>query len=154
MVARRHHGGNHLTLYVGQRALAVVNDLAQAKIRKRRGRIEAGRCRRDCASNPSYGPGTTPQPAIPSIRAGGGSTRATTELAAPFKMSLEAVSKHIQVLERAGLLRRSRRGRTHHCRISPAPLDQAAVVLDQLARLWERRLDALDGLLRELEESE
>jgi len=77
-----------------------------------------------------------------------------TELAEPFKMSLEAVSKHVQVLERAGLLRRIRRGRTHRCRLTPAPIQHAATVLAQLARLWEKRLDALDELLRELNNEE
>ncbi len=73
-----------------------------------------------------------------------------TELAEPFEMSLEAVSKHIQVLERARLLRRTRSGRVHRCRLSPAPLRDAAKVLAQLASLWERRLDSLEHLLHEL----
>jgi DNA-binding transcriptional ArsR family regulator len=66
-------------------------------------------------------------------------------------MSLEAVSKHIQVLERARLVRRTRRGRAHHCRLTPGPLRLATTILTQLARLWESRLDALDNLLRELD---
>jgi DNA-binding transcriptional ArsR family regulator len=73
-----------------------------------------------------------------------------TELAAPFDMSLEAVSKHVQVLERARLLRRTRRGRVHRCRLGPAPLRDAAKVLAELAGLWNERLDALDRLLRQL----
>jgi DNA-binding transcriptional ArsR family regulator len=73
-----------------------------------------------------------------------------TELAAPFDMSLEAVSKHIQVLERARLLRRTRAGRVHRCRLRPAPLADAARVLARLARLWDQRLDALERLLAEL----
>jgi DNA-binding transcriptional ArsR family regulator len=80
--------------------------------------------------------------------------RTVTELAEPFDMSLEAVSKHIQVLERARLLRRTRRGRVHHCRLSPAPLHDAAKVLSELAGLWNRRLDALETLLAELEPKE
>lgn len=78
--------------------------------------------------------------------------RSVTELAAPFDMSLEAVSKHIQVLERARLLRRTRSGRVHRCRLSPVPLRQAARVLAQLTTLWNTRLDALEQILGEPEE--
>jgi DNA-binding transcriptional ArsR family regulator len=80
--------------------------------------------------------------------------RSITELAAPFDMSLEAVSKHVQVLERARLLRRTRKGRVHHCRLGPTPLRDAAKILAELAGLWHRRLDALERLLGELEEEE
>ncbi len=73
--------------------------------------------------------------------------RSITELAAPFSMSLEAVSKHIQVLERAKLLRRTRAGRVHRCRLGPAPLRDAANVLEKLTGLWNRRLDALEQML-------
>lgn len=78
--------------------------------------------------------------------------RSVGELAAPFDMSLEAVSKHIQVLERAHLLKRTRSGRLHHCRLRPAPLRDAAKVLAELSGLWNRRLDALELVLGELEE--
>ena len=77
-----------------------------------------------------------------------------TALAAPFSMSLEAVSKHVQVLERARLLRRTRSGRVHRCRLAPAPLRDAAKVLAELAGLWNRRLDALQALLVEIEGKE
>jgi DNA-binding transcriptional ArsR family regulator len=77
-----------------------------------------------------------------------------TQLAAPFDMSLEAVSKHIQVLERARLLRRTRSGRVHRCRLGPAPLRDVAKVLAELAGLWNRRLDALEQLLETLEVKE
>jgi DNA-binding transcriptional ArsR family regulator len=77
--------------------------------------------------------------------------RSVTELATPFSMSLEAVSKHIQVLERARLLRRTRAGRYHRLRLSPAPLRDAAKVLTELRQLWDARLDALETLLVELE---
>jgi DNA-binding transcriptional ArsR family regulator len=70
-----------------------------------------------------------------------------TELAEPFDMSLEAVSKHVRVLERARLVRRTRSGRAHRCRLRPEPLQDAAKVLAQLATLWSRRLDALEDLL-------
>ncbi len=77
-----------------------------------------------------------------------------TELAEPFEMSLEAVSKHVQVLERARLLRRTRSGRVHRCRLGPAPLRDAAKVLAQLTSLWNKRLDALEQLLGEIEDKE
>jgi DNA-binding transcriptional ArsR family regulator len=80
--------------------------------------------------------------------------QSVTALAAPFDMSLEAVSKHIQVLERARLLRRTRSGRSHRCRLGPAPLRDAAKVLAQLAGLWNKRLDALDHLLGELRQKD
>ena len=73
--------------------------------------------------------------------------RSVTELAEPFDMSLEAVSKHIQVLERAKLLRRTRAGRVHRCRLAPAPLRDAVKVLEQLTGLWNKRLDTLEQLL-------
>jgi DNA-binding transcriptional ArsR family regulator len=69
-----------------------------------------------------------------------------SELAAPFAMSLEAVSKHIEVLERARLLRRTRSGRVNRCRLRPERLRGAAKVLAQLAALWNKRLDALEQL--------
>lgn len=75
--------------------------------------------------------------------------RSVTELAAPFDMSLEAVSKHIDVLERARLLRRARRGRVRHCTFRPQPLRDAAKLLDVLTSMWAKRLDALDDLLTE-----
>jgi DNA-binding transcriptional ArsR family regulator len=70
--------------------------------------------------------------------------RTVGELAAPFDMSLAAVSKHIGVLERARLLRRSRDGRVHRCRLEVAPLRDAARVLTALGAFWEARLDALE----------
>jgi DNA-binding transcriptional ArsR family regulator len=73
--------------------------------------------------------------------------RSISELAQPFEMSLEAVSKHVQVLERAKLLRRTRAGRVHRCRLAPAPLRDAAQVLEQLTGLWNKRLDALEQML-------
>lgn len=75
--------------------------------------------------------------------------RSISELAEPFDMSLEAVSKHVDVLERARLLRRSHRGRVRHCRLRPEPLRDAAKVLETLAAMWNRRLDALEELLAE-----
>jgi len=70
------------------------------------------------------------------------------ELAAPFRMSLAAASKHVKVLESAGLVRRRVQGRSHICRIEPAPLAAAEEWLRYYERFWTRRLDALDALLR------
>lgn len=66
-----------------------------------------------------------------------------TELAAPFRMSLPAVSKHLRVLEGAGLVARRREGRTHRLRLVPRPLATVSRWLDDRRRFWERRLDAL-----------
>lgn len=74
--------------------------------------------------------------------------RSVGELAAPFEMSLAAASKHIRTLERAGLIRRDVRGRTHVCAIDPRPLADADAWLKQYARFWNERLDALDALIR------
>jgi DNA-binding transcriptional ArsR family regulator len=72
-----------------------------------------------------------------------------TELAAPFDMSLNAVSKHIRVLERARLVRRRRAGREHFLTFNRAPLDEAAEWIETQRALWTRRLDKLEELLRE-----
>jgi DNA-binding transcriptional ArsR family regulator len=74
-----------------------------------------------------------------------------SELAEPFDVTLEAVSQHLRVLERAGLVKRARRGREHHFRFEPAPLRRANKVLQTLAQFWERRLDELDTYLAETE---
>ena len=66
-----------------------------------------------------------------------------TELAAPFGVSLPAVSRHLRVLERAGLLARERRGRAHHCRLRRAPLAGAAGWIAHYRRFWDAQLDAL-----------
>jgi DNA-binding transcriptional ArsR family regulator len=70
-------------------------------------------------------------------------------LAAPLRMSLPAASKHVRVLEAAGLLRRTVRGREHHCRLTAAPLHTAAEWLAHYRRFWDARLDALEALLIE-----
>jgi DNA-binding transcriptional ArsR family regulator len=75
--------------------------------------------------------------------------RSVSELASPFAMSLAAASKHIRVLEDAGLLRREVRGRTHLCRLDPAPLASAHEWLGFYERFWTSRLDVLEQLLRE-----
>ena len=74
--------------------------------------------------------------------------RTVSELARPFAMSLAAASKHIRVLEKAGLVRREIRWRTHICRLDAAPLQRARDELEFYAAFWTSRLDALDRLLR------
>ena len=71
-----------------------------------------------------------------------------TELAAPFPISLNSVSKHIRILERARLVARRRAGREHFLSLNPAPLDSAAAWINDQQALWIRRLDALDELLK------
>jgi DNA-binding transcriptional ArsR family regulator len=74
--------------------------------------------------------------------------RSVGELAAPFEMSLAAASKHVKALEKAGLVRREVRGRTHICRLEPRPLEDAHEWIAFYERFWSRRLDILEGLLR------
>ena len=71
-----------------------------------------------------------------------------SELAEPFAMSLNAVSKHLQVLERAGLIRREVRGREHYLSAAPEPLQHAADWLNTYRQFWAQRLDRLDTFLR------
>lgn len=71
-----------------------------------------------------------------------------TELAQPFAMSLNAVSKHIRMLERARLVRRRRAGREHLLSLNPQPLDAAAEWITTQRALWMARLDILDDLLQ------
>ena len=73
-----------------------------------------------------------------------------TELAGPFAMSLPAVSKHLKVLERAGLIARGRQAQARPCRIPPEPLKEATGWLERYRSLWEERLDRLEDYLREL----
>lgn len=68
------------------------------------------------------------------------------QLAAPLTMSLAAASKHVQVLERAGLLHRRVAGRQHMCRLDPAPLASAFAWLRFYESFWNERLDALQAL--------
>lgn len=73
--------------------------------------------------------------------------QSVSELAAPFDMSLAAASKHIKVLESAGLVSRNIAGRTHHCRISPGELAKAYAWLGFYEKFWSGRLDALEAEL-------
>jgi len=77
-----------------------------------------------------------------------------TELAAPFAMSLPAVSKHLKVLEKAGLISRGRKAQWRPCRLEPEPLKEASDWLEEYRRLWEERLDRLDEYLRTLQGKE
>jgi DNA-binding transcriptional ArsR family regulator len=67
-----------------------------------------------------------------------------TEIAEPFPVSLNAVSKHVMVLERAGLIHREIHGREHLCWLEPQPLREATVWLDHYRQFWNVRLDALE----------
>ena len=71
-----------------------------------------------------------------------------SELAAPLDMSLAAASKHIQVLERAGLVKRTVQGRTHTCRLDAQPLHAGMEWLRHYERFWTGRVDALERLVR------
>ena len=71
------------------------------------------------------------------------------ELAEPFDMSLPAISKHVRVLESAGLLSRQVEGRTHRVMLAPKPLTEATHWLERHRRFWEGRLDALARYLDE-----
>ncbi|WP_437730715.1 ArsR/SmtB family transcription factor [Sorangium sp. So ce1335] len=73
-----------------------------------------------------------------------------TELAAPFDMSMPAVSKHLRVLERAGLIERRRDAQWRRCRIEAGPLKEVVDWAEHYRHLWEGRLDRLDTYLQEL----
>ncbi len=77
-----------------------------------------------------------------------------TELAAPFAMSLPAVSKHLKVLERAGLIARGRDAQWRPCRLEVAPLKEAADWIEEYRVFWEQRFDRLDAYLREIQEKD
>jgi DNA-binding transcriptional ArsR family regulator len=74
-----------------------------------------------------------------------------TEIAAPFEMSLPAVSKHLRVLERAGLVARGREAQWRPCRLEAAPLKDVADWAARYRHLWEARLDRLDTYLHQLQ---
>ena len=77
-----------------------------------------------------------------------------TELAAPFSISLPAVSKHLKVLERAGLVARARRAQWRPAELQAEPLHEVADWLADYRRFWEERLDRLDEYLRAIEGTE
>ena len=73
-----------------------------------------------------------------------------TELASPFAMSMPAISKHLKVLERAGLIARGREAQWRPCRLRAAPLREVAGWVDHYRRFWEESFDRLDDYLQEL----
>jgi DNA-binding transcriptional ArsR family regulator len=77
-----------------------------------------------------------------------------TELAEPFEMSLPAVTKHLKVLQRAGLITRSRDAQWRPCRLEAKPLKRAADWVEQYRRFWEQKLDDLEEYLRKLQQQE
>src|SRR5688572_24872660 len=76
------------------------------------------------------------------------------ELAEPFPMSLQAVSKHLKVLERAGLIVRGQNAQWRPCRLEPAPLRDVARWAEQYRRHWDERYEHLDSYLRRLKEDD
>ena len=77
-----------------------------------------------------------------------------TELAEPFEMSMPAVSKHLAVLERAGLIARGREAQWRPCRIKAAPLKEVAEWTERYRAFWEERLDGLELYLQDLQQQE
>jgi DNA-binding transcriptional ArsR family regulator len=77
-----------------------------------------------------------------------------TELAEPFEMSMPAISKHLKVLERAGLIARGRAAQTRPCRLIPQPLRDVSDWVDQYRQFWEQSLDRLEDYLREMQAQE
>jgi DNA-binding transcriptional ArsR family regulator len=73
-----------------------------------------------------------------------------TQLAEPFAMSMPAISKHLKVLERAGLIRRGREAQWRPCRLEAAPLQEIAGWIESYRRFWEESFDRLDDYLRQL----
>ncbi|MEO8333301.1 MAG: metalloregulator ArsR/SmtB family transcription factor [Gallionella sp.] len=77
-----------------------------------------------------------------------------SELAAPFEMSAPAVTKHLKVLQRAGLITQGRQAQWRPCRLEVAPLHEAADFIEQYRQFWEQRLDRLEDYLSELQAKE
>jgi DNA-binding transcriptional ArsR family regulator len=83
-----------------------------------------------------------------------GGEASVKELAEPFAMSLPAVSKHLKVLERAGLIQRGREAQWRPCRLKAEPLKSACGWIEQYRQHWEERLDRLEDYLKELQQKE
>src|ERR1041384_997774 len=81
----------------------------------------------------------------------GGQTLLVSELAEPFAISLQAVSRHIQVLVRAGLVTQERTGRISRCRLDAGPIYQAAVWVNRYSKYWQAQFDTLAAWLDEIE---
>lgn len=77
-----------------------------------------------------------------------------TELAAPFKISLPGITKHLKVLERAGLIRRSRQAQWRPCALEAKPLQDANEWIEHYRQFWEQSFDRLDAYLQELQAEE
>jgi DNA-binding transcriptional ArsR family regulator len=77
-----------------------------------------------------------------------------TELASPFEMSMPAISKHLKVLEHAGLIARGREAQWRPCRLEAAPLKNVADWVEHYRRFWEQSFDRLDHYLHELKKQE
>jgi len=77
--------------------------------------------------------------------------RSVSELAQPFEMTLPAISKHLKVLEKAGLIQRSREAQWRPCKLNPKPLREAAHWVEQYREFWEQSLDRLEAYLAELQ---
>lgn len=80
--------------------------------------------------------------------------RCVTDLAKPYAMSLPAISKHLRVLEKAGLLRRRRHGRVHEMKLVAQPLREAAQWVEEYRKFWEGSLDRLAAYLEKTKEKE
>src|SRR6476620_8287363 len=80
--------------------------------------------------------------------------RSVTELAEPFDMSMPAVSKHLRVLERAGLIVRGRDAQWRPCRLDPAPLKAVAEWAERYRAIWERHFDSLENYLQQMKAKE
>jgi DNA-binding transcriptional ArsR family regulator len=76
------------------------------------------------------------------------------ELAEPFRMTMPAISKHLSVLERAGLITKSRDGQRRNCRITATPLKNATSWLNEYRRHWEANLESLDAYLTRIQKKE
>jgi len=77
-----------------------------------------------------------------------------SELAAPFDISLPAISRHLKVLEQAGLISRGRDAQWRPCRLEAAPLEQAAGWIDRYRRFWDKSFDRMDAYLAELQKGD
>ncbi|MDB4873999.1 MAG: ArsR family transcriptional regulator [Gemmatimonadetes bacterium] len=77
-----------------------------------------------------------------------------TELAQPFEMSMPAISKHLKVLQKAGLITQGREAQWRPCRLAPAPLEEVANWVDAYRRHWEARFDRLDACLQDVQAKE
>jgi DNA-binding transcriptional ArsR family regulator len=80
--------------------------------------------------------------------------RCVTDLARPYRMSLPAVSKHLRVLEKAGLVRRQRDGRVHRLKLDARPMQQAQAWIEEYRKFWEASFDRLDEYLKQIQTKE